>query len=68
MVPHQLPDQTQLQALISDLPLRLHSFVDEAQLYIATLQVGATPSIAALLLTCAGSHAYVQVISGAVLQ
>ena len=42
MVPHLLPDQAQLQALISDLPLRLHSFVDEAQLYIATLQVGAT--------------------------
>lgn len=39
MVPHLLPDQAQLQALIADLPLRLHSFVDEAQLYIATLQL-----------------------------
>ena len=68
MVPHLLPDQAQLQALISDLPLRLHSFVDEAQLYIATLQVGVTPGIAALLLACTVSHAYMQLISGAVLQ
>ena len=39
MVPHLLPDQAQLKALISDLPLRLHSYVDEEHLYIATLQV-----------------------------
>lgn len=39
MVPHLLPDQAQLEALISDLPLRLHSYVDEEHLYIATLQV-----------------------------
>lgn len=38
-VPHLLPDQAQLEALISDLPLSLHSYVDEEQLYIATLQV-----------------------------
>lgn len=39
MVPHLLPDQAQLEALISDLPLRLHSYVEEEQLYVATLQV-----------------------------
>ena len=38
-VPHLLPDQAQLEGLISDLPLRLYSYVDEEQLYIATLQV-----------------------------
>lgn len=39
MVPHLLPDQAQLEALMSDLPLRLHSYVDDEHLYIATLQV-----------------------------
>lgn len=39
-VPHLLPDQARLEALTADLPLRLHSYVDEADLYIATLQVG----------------------------
>ena len=39
MVPHLLPDQAQIEALISDLPLRLHTYVDEEHLYIATLQV-----------------------------
>ncbi len=39
MVPHLLPDEAQLEALISDLPLQLLSYVDEPQLYIATLQV-----------------------------
>ena len=39
IVPHPLPDQAQLEALIHDLPLRLTSIVDEPELYIATLQV-----------------------------
>lgn len=38
-VPHPLPDQAQLEALIADLPLRLVDYFDEPQLYIATLQV-----------------------------
>ena len=39
MVPHLLPDQAQLESLIADLPLRIHSYLEEDQLYIATLQV-----------------------------
>ena len=39
MVPHPLPDRSQLQALIADLPLHLVDFVEKKQLYIATLQV-----------------------------
>lgn len=39
MVPHLLPDQAQLEALVADLPLRIHSYLEEDQLYIATLQV-----------------------------
>ncbi|KAL0039683.1 hypothetical protein WJX77_005068 [Trebouxia sp. C0004] len=39
MVPHLLPDQAQLVALIADLPLQIHSYLEEDQLYIATLQV-----------------------------
>lgn len=39
IVPHPLPDQAQLEALNADLPLRLTSFIDEPELYIATLQV-----------------------------
>ena len=39
MVPHPLPDQAQLEDLIFDLPLHLVKYVDEQQLYIATLQV-----------------------------
>ena len=39
IVPHPLPDQAQLETLIADLPLSLISFVDELELYIATLQV-----------------------------
>ncbi len=39
MVPHLLPDQAQLEALIADLPLQIHSYLEEDQLYIATLQV-----------------------------
>jgi hypothetical protein len=38
MVPHALPDQESLQSLIWDLPLRLRSFQDEADLYLALLQ------------------------------
>ena len=38
-VPHPLPDQAQLEALTADLPLRLVQYVDEPQLYVATLQV-----------------------------
>ena len=44
MVPHLLPDQAQLQALISDLPLQIHSYLEEDQLYIATLQVMPSPT------------------------
>lgn len=43
-VPHLLPDQARLEALTADLPLRLHSYVDEDDLYIATLQVGSCTS------------------------
>ena len=43
MVPHLLPDQAQLEALIADLPLRIHSYLEEDQLYIATLQVMPSP-------------------------
>ena len=32
MVPHLLPDQAQLEALIADLPLRIHSYLEEDQL------------------------------------
>ncbi len=39
MVPHLLPDQAQLEAFIADLPLQIHSYLEEDQLYIATLQV-----------------------------
>lgn len=39
IVPHPLPDQDQLHALISDLPLRLVEYVDEPELYMALLQV-----------------------------
>lgn len=39
MVPHELPDQQQLEALISDLPLTLKQYRDEPELYIAVLQV-----------------------------
>ena len=42
MVPHPLPDQAQLEALIADLALSLHSYVEEEELYIATLQVSIT--------------------------
>ena len=66
MVPHLLPDQAQLQALISDLPLRLHNYVDEDQLYIATLQVGVTPSIACFWQPMWQMH--MQSVFGAVLQ
>ena len=44
MVPHLLPDQAQLEALIADLPLQIHSYLEEDQLYIATLQVMPSPT------------------------
>jgi hypothetical protein len=44
MVPHLLPDQEQLEALIADLPLQIHSYLEEDQLYIATLQVMPSPT------------------------
>ena len=39
MVPHPLPDQAQLAALIADLPLRIVQYVDEDTLYMVLLQV-----------------------------
>ena len=39
VMPHLLRDQAQLESLIADLPLRIHSYLEEDQLYIATLQV-----------------------------
>lgn len=39
MVPHELPDYEQLQALIKDLPMQLVEFRDEQLLYAAVLQV-----------------------------
>ena len=38
-VPHPLPDQYALVALISDLPLRLVQYIDLPDLYLAVLQV-----------------------------
>lgn len=42
-VPHPLPDQGQLGDMIADLPLRLVSFVDEPDLYLAVLEVPLPP-------------------------
>lgn len=39
MVPHPLPDQSQLTEMIADLPLRITEYVDEDKLYMALLQV-----------------------------
>lgn len=39
MVPHPLPDQSQLTQMIADLPLRIAEYVDEDKLYMALLQV-----------------------------
>lgn len=39
MVPHPLPDQDQLAALIADLPLHIVEYVDEDKLYMVLLQV-----------------------------
>ena len=39
MVPHELPDQQQLEELVKDLPLELVDFRDEEELYLAVLQV-----------------------------
>ena len=38
-VPHVLPDEYALAALIADLPLRMLQYVDLPDLYLATLQV-----------------------------
>jgi hypothetical protein len=39
MVPHQLPQEDELRAMIADLPLTLASFVNEKDYYCATLRV-----------------------------
>lgn len=39
MVPHKLPDRQALEKLVWDLPLEVVDFVDEPDLYVATLQV-----------------------------
>lgn len=65
MVPHLLPDQAQLEALIADLPLQIHSYLEEDQLYIATLQVMPPPTE----LSCsvaAPSHSAISCLSWAV--
>ena len=38
MVPHSLPDEATLKQLARDLPLRIRSFVDDRDLYMALLQ------------------------------
>ena len=37
-VPHELPNESQLAALMADLPLRQAAFIDEAELYLSHLQ------------------------------
>ena len=38
MVPHSLPDEATLEQLVRDLPLRIRTFVDDKNLYMALLQ------------------------------
>lgn len=38
LVPHLLPDKKILEELIRDLPLRVHQFQDEVELYLCVLQ------------------------------
>ena len=51
MVPHSLPDEATLQQLAWDLPLRMRSFVDDRDLYMALLQAGFFPSVHRLYLS-----------------
>jgi hypothetical protein len=39
MVPHELPDEGKLRALVADLPVKVASFVDEDDFYLAALQI-----------------------------
>ena len=39
MVPHELPDQQQVDDMIADLPMRLVSYTEEADFYCVVLQV-----------------------------
>ena len=41
IVPHVLPDEPELQRLTADLPLRIRSFQNDTDLYLALLQAGA---------------------------
>ena len=45
MVPHSLPDEATLEQLVRDLPLRIRSFVDNKDLYMALLQARTYPSV-----------------------
>ena len=51
MVPHSLPDEATLKQLARDLPLRIRSFVDDRDLYMALLQARFSPSVHMLYLS-----------------